>query len=242
LRNEFNLIAKSPFGFLLNTTSPSIDLRQVYDKNLIAYFSLDMQSYPKQAQRIGKLITADINSLSGWIESTRTQKEKKPICVFIDEFQAFGTKNFLNVLARGRSSGFCITIAHQSIGDLRAVSPDFAQQVNDLTNTKIFLRVNDPETAQSFSDSLGTYETTELTRQVQLSSSQSQNSNLMGSEKTVDQYRIHPSDIKNLRDGEAVIKTSSGYGKVSLCPYYLNSEETPVELPVRRSALEVGNI
>lgn len=42
LRNEFSLIAKAPFGFLFNTNKPSIDLREVYDKNLIAYFSLYM--------------------------------------------------------------------------------------------------------------------------------------------------------------------------------------------------------
>jgi len=230
LRNEFRLIAKAPFGFLFDSDNPSIDLRQVYDKNLIVYFSLDMQSYPKQAQRIGKLITADINSLSGIIESTLKKKEKKPLCVYIDEFQAFGTKNFLNALARGRSSGLCVTIAHQSIGDLKAVSPEFAQQVIDLTSTKIFLRVNDPESAQLFSDSLGTYETVEITRQIQTQGTEDPSAKLMGSAKVVDRYRIHPSEIKDLQTGEAVIKSMRGYGKLSLCPYFLGLKKTEEEL------------
>jgi type IV secretory pathway TraG/TraD family ATPase VirD4 len=234
LRNEFSLLVKAPFGFLLDSDRPTIDLRDVFDQNLVVYFSLNMQSYPKQAQRIGKLITADINTLSGLIESNQKRKEKKPLCVYIDEFQAFGTENFLNALARGRSSGLCITIAHQSIGDLRAISPEFAQQVIDLTNTKIFLRVNDPETASLFSDSLGTYETVEVTRQIQLDGTPDPRSKLMGSQKKIERYRIHPSEIKDLQTGEAVIKSLRGHGKVSLCPYFLDMEESDGGLPVRR--------
>ena len=167
--------------------------------------------------------------------------EKDPLCVYIDEFQAFGTKNFLNALARGRSAGLCITIAHQSIGDLKAVSPEFAQQVIDLTNTKIFLRVNDPETASLFSDSLGTYETVEITKQIQLGGALNRKSKLMGSQKLIEKYRIHPSEIQDLKTGEAVVKTPREHGKISLCPYFLNLSQEDVALPMKKREVEIIN-
>src|SRR5581483_5240560 len=99
----------------------------------------------------------------------------RPLAVFIDEFQAFGTRGFINALARGRSSGFWITIAHQSLGDLKAVDEAFLQQVFENTNTKVFLRVNDPESAQMFADSVGTKKVVETTSQTLLEGSEPKN-------------------------------------------------------------------
>ena len=115
---------------------------------------------------------------------------------------------------------------------------ELAAKFGYLTNTKIFLRVNDPETASLFSDSLGTYETVEITKQIQLGGAPNRKSKLMGSQKLIEKYRIHPSEIKDLKTGEAVVKTPREHGKISLCPYFLNLSREDVELPLKSKEVE----
>jgi hypothetical protein len=178
------------------------------------------------------MITQDLNTLSGMVESGLREDEKKPLAVFIDEFQAFGTRGFINALARGRSSGFWITIAHQSLGDLKAVDEAYLQQVFENTNTKIFLKVNDPETAQMFSDSVGTVKAVETTSQVLIQGEDPKN--IMGSKKIVYEYIIHPSELKNLNTGQAVFKSGGGFGRLSLPGVFFETDA--VRLPERRPA------
>lgn len=231
LRNEFTMICKSPFGFLLNTVKPDIDLKEVYDKNLIAYFSIDAQSYPYQASRIGKMVTADINTICGLIESKLRRSEKHPLCVFIDEFSVFGTESFGHAFAMGGSAGLCITIAHQSQGDLKSIGHDFAQRINDLTSTKILLRLNDPETIELFCKSAGTEQVDELTEQVQIAGMPDVSGRRFGTKKKVEGFRIFPTNIKDLQTGEAAIKCRSGHGIICLCPWWVGLSNGDVKLP-----------
>ena len=152
--NEIGILINTTFAGLLNQPKAEIDLLDAVRNQKIIYFALDTQSFGETAKRLGKMITQDLNVISGIIQSTTSERERTPIGIYIDEYQAFGTKNFINCLARGRASGFMITIAHQSIGDLNAIDKAYTQQVNQNTNTKIFLQSNDPDTIQLFSDML----------------------------------------------------------------------------------------
>lgn len=214
LFSEIDLLVNTPFGHLFKAEKAKMDLMDVYTKGKIAYFALDTQSYQHTAVRMGKIITQDLNTLSGLIESTFSEKEKRSLAVYIDEYQAFGTKGFINALARGRSSGFWITIAHQSLGDLKAVDESYAQQVFENTNTKIVLRVNDPETAQFFSDSIGTFRTVDTTSQVRIEGEDPKN--IMGSRRIVHEYLVHPMELKNLETGQAAFKAGRRHGRLCL--------------------------
>ncbi len=231
LESEVSLLVNSPFGSLLEEKEDGIDLLDVYKNKKIAYFALDTQSFQHTAARMGKMITQDLNTLSGGVESEFSEADKRPLAIFIDEFQAFGTRGFINALARGRSSGFWITIAHQSLGDLKAVDEAYLQQVFENTNTKVFLKVNDPANAQMFSDSVGTTKTVETTSQVLLEGADPKN--IMGSKRVVYEYLIHPTELKNLSTGQAVFKSGGGFGRLCLPGVFFPTEG--VELPVRRS-------
>lgn len=236
LESEVGLLIDSPFGGLLEESSGGIDLLDVYMNNKIAYFALDTQSYQHTAARLGKMITQDLNTISGLIESELSDKEKRPLAVFIDEFQAFGTRGFINALARGRSSGFWITIAHQSLGDLKAIDDAYLQQVFENTNTKIFLKVNDPETAQMFADSVGTRKVVETTSQVLLAGTDPKN--IMGSNRIVYEYLIHPSELKTLTTGRAVFKSRGGCGHLCLPGVFFSTEG--IELPEKRPSQSIA--
>ncbi|WP_158244687.1 TraM recognition domain-containing protein, partial [Pseudomonas sp. MPBD4-3] len=49
-----------------------------------------------------------------------------------------------------------VVFAHQSLGDLEKVSPDFKQIVLTNTNIKIIMRSNDPDSAEHFAKTIGT--------------------------------------------------------------------------------------
>jgi hypothetical protein len=240
LQSEIGLLVDAPFSRLFDTTKPEINLLDVYLNRRIVYFSLDTQTYQSTAMRLGKMITQDLNTLSGIVETRFDEKDKQVLCVWIDEFQSFGTKAFINALARGRSSKFWISVAHQSIGDLKAIDPAFSQQVIDNTNTKIFLRLQDSESAQVFADSLGTQKTIEYTKQVHFEGEVPQN--IMGSQKVVDEYKIHPTEIKELQVGQAVFKSPGQWGKLLLPGYFEKADDVKLPQPHERKEENVHQV
>jgi len=233
LFSEVSLIVNTSFGRLFSKPEADIDLLDIYRKGKIAYFGLDTQSYQQSAPRVGKMITQDLNTLSGIVESSLSASEKRPLAIYIDEFQSFGTRGFINALARGRSSGFWITIAHQSIGDLNAIDDSFMRQVIENTNTKIILRINDPETAQLFADSLGTRKTVRASSQIHLEGEPPKN--IMGSQSVEHQYLVHPSEFKNLDPGQAVFKSGKRYGRIALHGHFPKVTEPKVANVIDRN-------
>jgi len=203
LQSEISLMMETGFGHLFNGNE--INLLEAYQQKKIVYFTINVLTYGEMGHRFGRFITGDILSLAGLIQDMESQ-ERQELAVYIDEYGYFGTSKFAYILAQGRSAGFMITIAHQSIDDLKAISDEHPGQIKTNTNTKIVLKVNDPLTAGEFADELGTYKTLEKTRQVGGEGPE------MGSEKVVDAYKIHPQQIKELEVGQGFYKTPSEWG------------------------------
>ena len=239
LENEIGILINTTFASLLGEPKGKIDLLDAYKNKKIVYFALDTQSYGATATRLGKMITQDINTLSGFIQSEIPQSERSPMGIFIDEYQAFGTKNFINCLARGRASGLMITIAHQSIGDLDAIDKAYTDQINQNTNTKIFLQSNDPQACELFSNMLGTRRTIEETRQEVLAGPAADKQ--MGTHKVVDEYLLGPQIVRELQQFEAAYKYQTDYGKLVLHPYFVDEKELDrIALPEQRKLQETS--
>ncbi len=69
LFHEINTLVNTPFGELFHEEQGQIDFLDIYQNQKIAYFALDTQSYQSSAMRLGRMITQDLNILSGIIES-----------------------------------------------------------------------------------------------------------------------------------------------------------------------------
>ena len=203
IQSEISLMAKTPFGHLFN--GEEINLLEIYQQRKIVYFTINVMTYGEMGHRLGRFITGDINTLAG-LRMDMESRERQELAIYIDEYGYFGTPKFAYTLAQGRSAGLMITIAHQSIDDLKGISNEHPGQIRTNTNTKIVLRVNDPMTAGEFADELGTYRTVEQTRQIGGTGPE------MGSEKVVDAYKVHPQQIKDLQLGQAYYKTPSEWG------------------------------
>jgi len=238
LTSEINLLTETPFGHLLDTTTPDIDLLDVYKNSKIVYFSLDAQSYSQTAVRLGKMITHDINTLSGLVASQFGPRERRVLSVTIDEFQSFGTKGFINALARGRESGLWITLAHQSLGDLSSINKAYCQQVIDLTNTKIFTHVNDPGTAQAFSEIVGTDKVIKSVQQTSIAGEQPKS--IIANQRVAEEHRIQTNEVQRLEPGQAVFKSGREFGRLLLNDAFIANDLELILPPKAKSEPLVG--
>ena len=105
-----------------------------------------------------------------------------------------------------------LTLAHQSLGDLTAVSPSFANQILDNTNTKIIFRLDSPDTSDFFARLVGTRKSEKKTNQVSNSVLLRASQTGMGTTRDTDELIISPNAFRNLGRGEAFVLTKIPYG------------------------------
>jgi len=234
IQNEINLIVNTQFGRLFEGNE--INLSDVYNKQKIVYFALNVLIYGETGKRMGRLITGDINTLCGTIQNSEHRKE---LGIFIDEYGAFGTEPFALTLSQGRSAKFMVTIAHQSKADLKNISQNHDEQIKTNTNTRIVLKSSNTD-AEDFSNEAGTYRGVEITRQVALKGTKEGAE--MGTEKVVDVYHINPQEIRQLNTGQAAYKTPSEMGLVKL-KYFGYSDDvlSGISLPEKKAVSVCSN-
>jgi hypothetical protein len=91
------------------------------------------------------------------------------------------------------------------MGDLEAVSDDFAKAIVANTNVKCVLGVNEPETAEFFARLFGTRSSTKATERAERKMFGDPEMSGLMSVRDVEQYRIHPNRLKSFSRGEGVL-------------------------------------
>jgi len=181
----------------------TIDLRDALRGPDVVVFSLNSSRYGKLASQIGTLVVQDLVAASGdrLIERSRGRSLDQAL-IAIDEFSAIGSDHVIALFARGRESGTPVLVATQELADLDRAAPGFKDQVLGLTAVKIAHRQDVPSSAHTIAQMAGTEQVWEVTRQIGgwLSGGGSR-----GTRRQVEQFIVHPNEIKRLRTGEAVV-------------------------------------
>ncbi|QCO23182.1 Mob (plasmid) (plasmid) [Spiroplasma melliferum] len=91
-------------------------------------------------------------------------------------------------------------------------------------STIVCHNIKDPNTAEYVASVFGTQETEKLTRQLDFKN----NTADMGSVRAVDEFIVHPNDLKNLKIGECYLKATLPSGKlfikkIQVDPTYLDN-------------------
>ena len=217
IRSHISLLMSAPFSYLFY--GDEINLYDVYMNNKIVYFALDTLGYKDTAERLGKMITGDINALCSKVQALNFD-DRKEFAVYIDEYAKFGTKNFETTLAQARSAKFMVLVSHQTYSDLNEISPNHLQIVLGNTNTRILLKTNDPDTLEHFAREIGTQKTITTTHQVDTNISSPTG---VGSLRVVDEYIIHPQILRQLQTGIGAIKTLDGTTLLLLDKLFLDT-------------------
>lgn len=188
----------------LATGKPSVSLLEITKKNEILFVDLPTEASAIQSARVGKLLLQEMMLISGLRKSHPELRSPKPFSIYIDEFDAFATESFVTFLNKGRSSGFMIHLAHQTLSDLLKISPSFSGQVMGNTNVRFIFRQDEPKDAETWSKFFGTKTAVKKTWQTKSGISSGLESN-----REVLEFRIKPDSIKVLKTGECVISVKT---------------------------------
>jgi hypothetical protein len=201
--------ALSHFAFgqtasLFNTEHPSITLEEALEKNRIVYFQLPVLLSPFLGKASGKMV---LQCLQSAVANRHRSKDSahRFFSVFLDDFSEYLYPGFVSVLNKSRSANVGIVFAHQALGDIQTLGDDVANSILTNTNLKVFMRGNDPDSAEYFSKVIGTVKTTKYTERTKrgILSRQSTGDE---SARDVEEFVVHPNRFKReLGVGEAVM-------------------------------------
>jgi|GEM_PF-1633179 len=233
---DFLSLTEGPWAEILGAIPQNKSLKEIHfldvtRKNEIVFVDLPTESQSVQSKRLGKILLQEIVLISGLRKQYPALHSAQPFSVIIDEFDAFATETFATFLNKGRSSGFMITLAHQTLGDLDRVSPAFKDQILGNPNIRVVFRQDTPSDAELWSQFFGTQLTIKSTYQT-LDGEQTGTA----SNREVQEFRFHPDQIKELRTGECIvsIKTENSHRKIRVPLPKLPS----IKLPELRQKME----
>ena len=196
-----------PLGRMLNTYAPEIRLEEVFEKGQIAYFAIPIGHLQVLANPLGRMLISGLLSVAA--HRQRSHVPPTPASVVLDEFAEFATPAFSSFIATVGSAKLWTTLSHQDLGQLKKVQGMDAEAFhsavyNNTSGCKICFRTPDPEDAEFWSSTIGTYQTTEDTERVTKWLFGTRRTGEM-SRRTVEHFKIHPNKLKNLEPGTALV-------------------------------------
>lgn len=183
-----------------NTSSETKSLAEIVENGGLVYVQLNAMKDELSARLAGKLLLQDLINTVGEKNANGEQFSNKKCTLIIDEFSDFATDNFIKLLNKCRGAGMGVIIAYQSSGDLEHVSRVFAKRVSSNCGIKFFFGTNDPEEAEDMSKRVGTVKGTKMTQKILEDIVQE-----VGSIRDVEEFLIHPNDVKNMEIGEVLM-------------------------------------
>ena len=192
----------------------AVDLARTLDGGRVSLFSLDAQAYGETAAQLAALVALDLRTLTSRRLTSLSEAPRLAFAAF-DEFSAIRSDHLVHLFARGRSAGLGVLLATQELADLSRVDPGFADQVLANTNVKLIHRQDVPESAERLAGLAGTRTVYEETFQTDrtpfvrigdrlLGGARGRNTG-RGTIRQVEEYVVHPNELKQLRQGRAIL-------------------------------------
>jgi hypothetical protein len=204
VRDRLSILAESDARRWLDPSAADdvLDIEQAAQSRAVAYFRLDSDRRPLLAAMLAAAIVSDLITLVA-----RSQASPIPTVVMIDEFSAVAAEQVARLFGRARSAGISLILGTQELADLRSVG-DGALREQTLGNVASVIahRQNVPESAELIAAMAGTksvWVTTQQTEQGLITAGPSGT----GTRRRGYEFQIHPSRIKSLGVGEAVVIT-----------------------------------
>jgi conjugal transfer pilus assembly protein TraD len=187
----------------------AIDVRRALTGDEVVLFSLNSSKYGTLAAQLGTLVIQDLVSAAGQrIEDAgagpRTEGHETAF-VGLDEFSALGADHVISLLARGREGDMSVLLATQELVDLDRAASGLRDQVLGNTALKIIHRQDVPASAALIAQMVGTEKTWEETHQ--LGGRLLTYDTGRGTRRQVEQFIVHPNEIKALAPGDAIVLT-----------------------------------
>jgi hypothetical protein len=182
---------------------PVLDLHAAVRAGAVVYFRLDADRRLLLSGQIARAVLIDLIGLVAEL-----QRDPVATVVLIDEFSAIAAEEVARLFGRARSAGVSLVLATQELADLRGADGGGALRDQVLGNVNALLahRQNVPESAELIARVAGTkpvWVTTQQTGGGLLGGGP----NGRGSRRREHDYAIHPSVVKRLPTGWALLVT-----------------------------------
>lgn len=190
---------------LFNPEKNAITIDEALTKHQIVYFQLPVLLSPFLGKATGKLVLQSLQAAVANRHRLAQDEEKRFFSVFLDDFSEYLYEGFVTILNKSRSANVGIVFAHQALGDITVLGDPVANSILTNANVKVFMRGNDPDSAEYFSKVIGTLTSTKSTER--------QSKTLFGVNKSgemsvrdVEEFATHPNVFKkDLGVGEAIM-------------------------------------
>ncbi len=204
---DISLLITSEFGQLFDTVNPDIDFIRAYQENQIVYIELNVRGLSETCRRIGRMLLKDLAFASDYFDTHSILKDRKFFPCFVDELDSFYHHDFGTFAAQSRSSGFALTLGHQSLsGNLKEYGAGALNEIIDNTNISVLLTQRANESVEQAANISGTkkvvsesYQTEEKKEFFSTKKAPTGQGNIF----LKNEYNIDPNAIRSLQTGEA---------------------------------------
>jgi type IV secretory pathway TraG/TraD family ATPase VirD4 len=207
LVNQISKIMNSSAGDIVSGTpgtEAEFNFKDAIREGKISYLFMNSLKLKETASVMGKLMLQDLMKTVGSIYDDRNF-EKRPVTLIIDEFASFATPDFGEFIEKARGAGIGVIVAYQSRQSLNSIEGDLALKLNENTATKVVFQVQDSDDAQWFCGLLGTQKVEKETHQAEEGFIFGDTKTGMKSVREVEEYVVHPNELKSLKTGEALL-------------------------------------
>ncbi len=215
------------------TGAPSdsaIDLRGALGRDDVVLFSLNAGSYGKLSAQIGALVIQDLIAATGRrLYEQRDGHPQQQAIVAIDEFSALGGDHVAALFARARESRLSVILVTQELADLERAGHGLRDLVIGNTAVKIAHRQDVPASAQMIAQLAGTEHVWDRAYHEADSLPWGRGAKRT-TRRQVEQFIVHPNEIKTLPTGEAIVITKLPVArteKVSVLPARARTGASP---------------
>jgi|GEM_PF-1054034 len=188
------------------------DMEQAYQENAIVLVLLNKMKYSDFAESLGHLVLDDLKNMIGTRYDNEKEIERESLLI-LDELAVYIDENTLDIVNKARSAGFKAVLSTQSVTDIDMINNNSGEGLRNSIinncNNFIVLRQNDSESPEVLASVIGTEKAIEHTRKIEEELIAG-----MGTKKVVNEFKIHPDDIKELKELEGIFYTKSDPGNV----------------------------
>ncbi|QED25602.1 hypothetical protein FRX96_10010 (plasmid) [Spiroplasma citri] len=189
------------------------NLLELITKHKTILFSINSLMYPKLAGAVGKIIIQDLKEL------TTLKSVNQKINIVLDEFNVFASETIVNLINKSRSFNYQCFLSFQTINDLKINNMNLTDTIYGNVITIVCHNIKDPNTAEYVASVFGTQETEKLTRQLNFKNNTADMGSVRAVDEFVDEFIVHPNDLKTLKIGECYLKTTLPSGKLFIKKY-----------------------
>jgi len=236
------------FGKVTNHTSPDISLFDGMIQKKIIYIALPTMGKDTAAQNFGRMAVGDLRTAISWMQALPDdQKPWPPFYGFFDEAGSYVNNSWSRMFEQARSARVILNPAVQTLANFDAISPELQEMVIGNTLTKVFFKVGTQDSAERVGDLIGLEErpviglsdssgsgASAVSNDMSFSSGLSDSASIGFSERSSEEYKVSPDQLKALGRGEAIVTYGGSEVFHIKIPLLSTTEELNEELgPVR---------